>query len=88
MGYAAAQGYDLATGLGSLDVYNFVTQWNTTTAGTTIALAASPSSITFGSPVQLTATVTPVAGSGTVPGGSVAFSTGRTLLGIGPIRSS
>ena len=85
MGYAASPGYDLATGLGSLDVYNFVTQWNTTAAGTTISLAASPSSITFGNPVQLTATVTPVAGSGTVPSGTVAFSTGRTLLGIGPI---
>src|ERR1017187_7309860 len=85
MGYAASPGYDLATGLGSLDVYNFVTQWNTTAAGTTISLAASPSSITFGNPVQLIAPVTPVAGSGTVPSGTVAFSTGRTLLGIGPI---
>jgi uncharacterized protein (TIGR03437 family) len=85
MGYAATPGYDLATGLGSLDVYNFVTQWNTTAAETTVTLAASPSSVAFGSPVQLTATVAPVAGSGAVPVGTVAFSTGRTLLGTSPI---
>ena len=85
MGYAAAPGYDLATGLGSLDVYNFVTQWNTTAAGTAISLAASPSSIAFGNPVQLTATIVPVASGGNVPSGTVAFSTGRTLLGIAPV---
>jgi uncharacterized protein (TIGR03437 family) len=85
MGYAATPGYDLATGLGSLDVYSFVTQWNTPAAGTTVSLAVSPSSITFGNPVQLTATVTPVSGNGSVPIGTVAFSTGRTLLGTGPI---
>jgi uncharacterized protein (TIGR03437 family) len=85
MGYAATPAYDLATGLGSLDVYNFVTQWNTTAAGTTVSLAVSPSSIAFGDSVQLTATVTPAAGSGTAPSGTLAFSTGRTLLGISPI---
>ncbi len=91
MGYAATPGYDLATGLGSLDVYNFVTQWNTAAAGTTVSLAVSPSSIAFGDLAQLTATVTPATRQrdrphGTVPSGTIAlFSTGRTLLGISPI---
>ena len=34
VGYPAAPGYDLATGLGSIDAYNLVTQWNTGAAST------------------------------------------------------
>ncbi len=85
MGYAAAPGYDLATGLGSLDVYNFVTEWGPPAAETTVSLAASPSSITFGDSVQLTANITTTAGSAAVPSGTVTFSSGRTLLGIAPV---
>ncbi len=32
-GYAVGDGYDLATGLGSIDVANLLTQWNNPTAG-------------------------------------------------------
>ena len=39
VGYRAGPGYDLATGLGSIDAYNLVTQWNPGTASTTTVIA-------------------------------------------------
>ena len=55
-GYAATPGYDCATGLGSVDVYNLVSALaEKTPTGTT--LAASPTLTTEGAPVTLTATV-------------------------------
>jgi uncharacterized protein (TIGR03437 family) len=48
-GYSAAPGYDLATGLGSVDAYNLVTQWNsslpipTTTAS--MVLSSAPATV-------------------------------------------
>ena len=88
LGFSAGPGYDLATGLGSIDVYNLVTQWSEPTpalVGTSTSLAANPSAITLGGSVQLTATVTPAAASSTVPTGSVVFNTGLTTLGVAPV---
>jgi subtilase family serine protease len=55
-GFPATQGYDCATGLGSLDATNLVRAWATLGA-TTTALVAAPTSTTEGAPVTLTATV-------------------------------
>ncbi|HUI56348.1 MAG TPA: protease pro-enzyme activation domain-containing protein [Bryobacteraceae bacterium] len=85
LGFTAGPGYDQATGLGSVDVYQLVTQWNSPAVTTSTSLAASPSSITFGDSVQLTAAVTPAAAGAGVPSGSVAFSAGRNLLGAAPL---
>ena len=87
LGFAAGPGYDLATGLGSIDVFNLVTQWNSPAPGavTSTSLAASPSNIGFGDPVQLTATVTTDSGSSAVPTGTVVFNTGLTVLGSAPL---
>jgi subtilase family serine protease len=55
-GFAAATGYDCATGLGSIDARNLLTAW----AGlspTTTTLAATPTTTTEGAPVSLTATI-------------------------------
>ncbi len=49
---------------------------------TSVALSASPTSITAAQAVTLTATVT---GSGSVPGGSVAFYSGTASLGMVPV---
>jgi uncharacterized protein (TIGR03437 family) len=87
LGFDAAPGYDLATGLGSIDVYNLVTEWGNSAAATSTSLAASPSSIAFGDTVQLTATVTAAVSGPAVPGGTVTFSSGRTMLGIAPLVS-
>ncbi len=76
VGFNAAPGYDLATGLGSLDVFNFVTQWSAGSAAAT-RLTLSPNTAGLTDPVQLTATVQ---GGGATPTGSVAF-----LLQAGPV---
>ncbi len=80
LGFAAGPGYDQATGLGSLDVFNFITQWKSVAgshpAATTTTLTINPASITLGGTVQLTATVTPSAATG-----SITFAVGRTVLG-------
>jgi uncharacterized protein (TIGR03437 family) len=77
-GFSAGPGYDQVTGLGSLDVYNFVTAWASGTAPTTTTIAASPASIALGATVQLTATVQARTGT---PTGTVTFTTGSTMLG-------
>jgi uncharacterized protein (TIGR03437 family) len=75
-GYSAGAGYDLATGLGSVDVYNLVTQWSGTPAiGTTTSVTANPTSILATGSTTLAATVSAGAGSAT-PTGSVFFTLG------------
>jgi uncharacterized protein (TIGR03437 family) len=86
-GYAAGPGYDLATGLGSLDVYHFVTEWNTQAASTTTTVIANPGSINFSDPVQVTATVSGL-GSAVLPIGRVTFSVGAVILGSAPLVDS
>ncbi|HYL79144.1 MAG TPA: protease pro-enzyme activation domain-containing protein [Bryobacteraceae bacterium] len=85
IGFNAAPGYDLATGLGSIDVYKLVTGWNAATVGSSTTLSVNPGSITLGDSVQLTATVTSATGT---PTGTVTFSTGRTILGIATLVNS
>jgi MYXO-CTERM domain-containing protein len=63
-GYAAAAGYDCATGLGSLDVYNLLSTMSSL-APTTTTLVASPTTTTEGTPVSLTATVALKSGTST-----------------------
>lgn len=72
-GYAAATGYDLATGLGSVDVAKLIANWSSVTFKPT-ATTVSLSSLSFphGTPVSVTATVSPTSGSG-APTGSVAI---------------
>jgi uncharacterized protein (TIGR03437 family) len=78
VGYAAGTGYDLATGLGSIDAYNLVTKWSTGAASTTTVTAA-PAAVTLEDTVQLTATVS---GGGTAtPAGKVAFLANDDQLG-------
>jgi len=55
-GFAAGSGYDCATGLGSIDAYNLVTDW-VALAKTTTALVPDPTTTSEGSDVTLTATV-------------------------------
>ena len=74
-GYNAGTGYDLATGLGSLDVTQLVQNWSKvtftpTTTALTVNGATSPVTITHGSPVSVAVTVT---SSGGTPSGDVAM---------------
>ena len=86
LGFNAGPGYDQATGLGSIDVFNLFSEWKTSLSGqasaTSTTLTTNPGSITLGGTVQLTATVSPG-----LPTGAVTFSTGRTILGSAPLVS-
>ena len=68
--YQAAVGYDLATGLGSVNVANLIANWNSVTFNpTTTILDLNPkTNITHGSPVSVSVAVTPSTGSGTPTG--------------------
>ncbi len=71
-GYTAGPGYDLVTGLGSVDANNLITGWNQNGAPTRTSVAATVANIAFGTKPQLTATVS--ASNGTsIPTGTVSF---------------
>lgn len=64
--YNAAPGYDLATGLGSVDAYQLVTNWpKVKFAATTTTLATSQSTFTHGTPITVSGTVTAAGGTPT-----------------------
>ncbi|HTS36064.1 MAG TPA: Ig-like domain repeat protein [Candidatus Solibacter sp.] len=69
-GYSAGAGYDLATGLGSVNVNNLVNQWTTVSSlpTTTTLNSLNPTTITHGQAVNFTVTVKPESGSGTPTG--------------------
>jgi hypothetical protein len=80
--YQAGVGYDLTTGLGSVNVANLVTNWNTVTFNPTTTLLTLNNSaavnITHGHSVSFQATVTPSSGTGT-PTGVVTLLSGNGL---------
>jgi subtilase family serine protease len=83
--YPSAPGYDIATGLGSVNVTNLITKWNTAFSSTT-SLSANPTSITSAQSTALTAKVlggTPpnYVGSAPVVSGTVTFKLGGATLG-------
>jgi subtilase family serine protease len=85
IGYASGVGYDEASGLGSLNIANFINKWNTAFTSST-GLAANPTSIAAGQSTSLTATVTggqPAGYSGAKPAitGTASFKAGTTPLG-------
>ncbi len=73
--YAAQEGYDSATGLGSVNIANLVNHWDDATReATTTSLSLGATTSTFGSPIPITVTVLPQSGTGT-PTGTVALVT-------------
>jgi len=82
-GYDTATGYDLATGIGSIDVNNLLQNWNLAkfTATTTTLHLDPTTNITHGQTVNVTSGVAPTSGSGT-PTGVVSLLT-STGLGVG-----
>ncbi len=87
-GYEAGVGYDQATGLGSLDVYNFVIAWNgSQPIATTTSLADTVSTLSAGGSTVLTATVKAASGT-TSPAGAVTFAVGHQILGAVSLSGS
>jgi len=80
--YQSGAGYDLATGLGSVDITNLLSNWGSArskpSAVTNFTLNPT-SGITHGSPVTVNITVAPGSGTGTTPTGDVSL-----IASIGP----
>ena len=71
--YQAGAGYDMTTGLGSVNVSNLVNNWGTVSFNpTTTTLTFTTSSSTHGSPVPFSVSVTPNSGTG-IPSGDVSL---------------
>jgi hypothetical protein len=96
--YLANGGYDLATGLGSVNVANLVNNWTSsfTPSTTNLSLSTSPPTnpitLTHGQPVNFAINVAPGSGSGT-PTGDVSLiaqtgSSSSNVTGIGPFTLS
>jgi len=80
-GYTAGVGYDLVTGLGSVDAYNLITAWGgVPVTSTTTSLTATPSTILASGSTVLTATVKAASGTAS-PTGPVSFTLGDNSLG-------
>ena len=65
-GYDTTAGYDLATGMGSVDVTQLITYWGTVNGSGTATVTVTPSATAITSIQSLTVNVT-VAGSGSLP---------------------
>ena len=86
-GASAAPGYDLATGLGSVNAANLVSKWaNVTFRGSSANLQLSPTSITHGQPVNVSVSVSPASGGGT-PTGAVALLAGSQAINVGNLTA-
>jgi hypothetical protein len=88
------QGWDQATGIGSVNITNLVNNWQNAAAGgvlftPTVSVTATSASYTYGLPSAITYTAT-VSGTGSYPTGSVTFSGAPTISTIGnaPLRGS
>ncbi len=79
-GANATAGYDLASGLGSIDANVLVTSWNQAARPSVVTLTSSASSATVNDTITLTATVGAASGS-VIPTGTVNFSVGNLSLG-------
>jgi subtilase family serine protease len=86
-GYSASNfdpttGYNLATGLGSVDVKSLATAWAGSRTASSTSLTASPTATYQGASVTLTADVMP-----TTATGNVVFMNGSTTLGTAALSS-
>jgi subtilase family serine protease len=65
--YNAAAGYDLASGLGTIDAYNLVTNWpNVKFASSTVTLTPSSTNFAHGTAITISGSVTPATSTGNV----------------------
>jgi len=88
LGSSAGAGYDLATGLGSVNAANLVASWNTVSfRPTNTQLQLSAAALTHGQPVTVTATVTPASGSGTPTGNVVLLAGASESVNLGVLSN-
>jgi hypothetical protein len=82
-GYNAGVGYDLATGLGSVDAHALAVNFSGSATTTTLTSSSNPA--TSGITVTFTATVTTTGSN--APTGTVNFNDGATTIGTGTISA-
>ena len=85
--YAAGNGFDLATGIGSFNIANLVNNWQNAADGgvaytPTVVVNGTTSSYVYGHPAAITYTAT-VSGPASFPTGSVNFSGSGAIGSIG-----
>jgi subtilase family serine protease len=80
-------GYNLVTGLGSVDGYMLATVWESSKTLPSFTISGTPTSVQFGTSVTLTATVGTSLTTG-APTGTATFLNGSTTLGTGTLNSS
>jgi hypothetical protein len=87
-GYKAGVGYDMVTGLGSVNAYNLITAWaGLPVTPTTMTLTAAPATVLASGFTVVTATVK--AANGTVsPSGTVSFTLGSSSIGSASLSGS
>jgi subtilase family serine protease len=94
MGYVATTGYDLATGLGSVDATAMVHGWaDAALVGTTqasIVLSSPTTEIPISNPLTINVLATPASGAGNVPTGTVTLvdDVGGTLNTLNTLQLS
>ncbi len=85
--YVAGQGYDFATGLGSINVSNLLNKWSSfSRSATTTALSAASGGTPSGQNFSVKVTVTPSAASGDVS--LIATTSSGATSGFGPFTLS
>jgi hypothetical protein len=93
IGYSATNGYDLATGWGTVNLTNLANAWtkvaplgngSSGTNASTTALTVSPGTVAAGATVMFTATVAGTAGA---PTGTVQFLVNGAVVGTGTLAS-
>jgi hypothetical protein len=90
---AEGTGYNLVTGLGSVDANNFVTAWADLVASS-ISILATPSTVIAGQTVTLTGTVTPATATGqvtfttTVSGSTTTVGTASLSSGVATLSAT
>jgi uncharacterized protein (TIGR03437 family) len=87
VGFSAGPGYDLATGLGSVDAFNFVHEWNSGAASTT-SLTATPNQVSFGGGGTVLKALVESGGGGATPTGTIDFVTNDLTLGTATLAPS
>jgi hypothetical protein len=76
--WSAGAGYDMATGLGTVNAANLAANWDKVAlAGSTTALTASGTTLNHGQPLTIAIAVKPASGGSSVPTGDVALVTDK-----------
>jgi len=82
-GFSTTAGYDLVTGLGSVDAHALAVAWAATRTTTSTSISPSATTVAQGASVTFTATITPSTATGTV----YFYDNGSTALGSSAVSS-